>query len=208
MNIILNAVDFWYRPQEPIFTDLNLTIPLRSWVAITGESGCGKTTLVKLLAGLLQPCRGEIVYPFSDTLPVGFLYQNPEDQLVQLNVERELAFNLENQGLRVPEMRNQVNKVLRVWNLYERRLATSQELSGGEKQRLALASVLINNPRILILDEPTARLDIFTRLELYQIIPNLVANGISIVWVTQDEYEIALAEAVLEISNDGAITWR
>ncbi len=135
MKIKLQNLGFWYREGEPIFANLDLELPLPAWIAISGESGVGKTTLVKLLAGLLEPCRGKIIYPANFNghkhLPIGFLYQNPDNQLVQLNVERELAFVLENAGVPFAAMHARVEQALDDWGLRARRQASPQALSGG-----------------------------------------------------------------------------
>lgn len=211
MNIVVKDLAFWYKPTRPIFSHLNLTLPLQSWVALTGESGVGKSTLVRLLAGLLAPKRGEIVYPpelRSASYPqIGFLEQNCEHQLVQLSVERELAFDLENAGVPVPEMHRRVEQALSDWRLACRRDAALSELSGGEKQRLALAGLMMSPRRLLILDEPTSNLDIETRLEFYQEVRKLYNEGVSIIWVTQDEYELSLAEKVLILNLKEELVW-
>lgn len=212
MKIIVQNLSFWYREGEPIFDNLHLELPLPGWIAISGESGVGKTTLAKLLAGILEPCRGSIIYPANFNgykhLPIGFLYQNPDNQLVQLSVERELAFILENAGLPVEAMHARVEQALDEWGLRARRQASPQTLSGGEKQRLALASLLIDAPHLLIFDEPTSGLDILRRLDFYQYINELHQQGIGIIWVTQDENELNMAEQVLLLGQNGEVVWQ
>ena len=201
MNIELVDLTFHYQDNQPIFEHLNLSIPLQHWVVITGGSGSGKTTLVKLIAGLLKPDQGRIIFPSNEInhadFHFGYLFQNPDDQLIHFNLERELAFNLENHGTEPQTMREKVENGLRDIELFERRAESPNNLSGGEKQRLALAGMLISQPQILILDEPCSFLDIFAQMDLQAMIKKLRQERLSILWISQEDHEIRLADYVI-----------
>lgn len=203
MNLRLEDVSFAYPGNQPIFSDLNLTIPLQGWVALTGDCGVGKTTLAKLLVGLLKPDSGAIRYESNNgTKPpakAGYLFQNPDDQFVHFNIEREVAFNLENRGTHPTVIRQAVQRILHNNGLWSRKDNSPHDLSGGERQKLALADWLVSQPQILILDEPTAFLDLPSRFELYQNIRKLIDSGLGVFWITQDDYEITLADYIIEL---------
>jgi len=152
-----------------ILKDITLSIEKGARIAIMGPNGSGKTTLAKLIGGLIVPSEGDVTIGSISTkdrqfrkrlgTKVGFLFQNPEHQILSINVERELAFGLENYGLETDIIRDRVNSLLELYGLAKMRQRSPARLSGGEKQILALASVMILNPGILVLDEPNAHLD-------------------------------------------------
>ncbi len=209
MRITLENICFNYT-ETPLFTNLNLRIPLHRWVAITGECGSGKTSLIKIIAGLLQPNQGELQLPGTlkqNPLGIGYIFQNPDDQLIQLNLERELAFNLENMGLSYKEIDRRVQEALVHMGLWERRKDSPNELSGGQKQHLALMSILIAKPSLLILDEPTSFLDIVDRMSFYNRLEQKRDNRISMIWTTHEEEEIYLADYIIRL-EDGRIVYQ
>jgi len=208
LNIELFELTFHYKNNQPIFEHLSLSIPLQRWVVITGSSGSGKTTLVKLIAGLLKPDQGRIIFP-GDVINrsgfhFGYLFQNPDDQLIHFNIERELAFNLENRGIEPRMMRVKVENALKEIELFERRAESPNNLSGGEKQQLALAGIMISQPQILILDEPCSFLDIFAQIDLQSKVKKLGQEQLSILWISQEDHEIRLADYVICL-NQGQV---
>jgi len=209
LNIELVDLTFHYKNNPPIFEQLNLSIPLQRWVVITGSSGSGKTTMVKLIAGLLKPDQGRIIFHgdefYRPDIRFGYLFQNPDDQLIHFNIERELAFNLENCGIEPYLMRLKVENALKEIELFERRAESPNSLSGGEKQQLALAGMLISQPQILILDEPCSFLDIFAQMDLQAKIQKLRQAQLSILWISQEDHEIRLADYVIGLNRGQVI---
>lgn len=130
--------------------------------AIMGGNGSGKSTLVRVMAGLLPPSRGDVIVSGR----VGVVFQNPFQQVTALTVERELAFGLQNLGVDTGEIRHTVDAVLEEFGLAGLRDRAPASLSGGEMQRVALASVLITDPDVLILDEATSLLSPPSRVAL------------------------------------------
>ncbi len=189
-------------------SNVGLTIQLGESIAIAGASGSGKTTLLRLLNGLRLPTSGRVVVDGMDTEDeqqvweirrrVGYIFQNPDNQLVSTTVEREIAFGMENLGLDRASMRERVEDMLAKLSLESLRDRPPHHLSGGEKQRVAVAAVLAMRPAYLLLDEPTSLLDALGRREVLSIIAGLAEDSsCAVIHVTQFPEEIALAERVL-----------
>jgi len=172
---------------EPFLKGVNLTIDKGDLVLLTGPSGCGKTTLCRCLVGLIPhfyggEVSGEVVV---SSLPVkehaiselaqhvGFVFQNPENQLFALSVEKDVAFGLENLGMPRDEMRKNVDWAMDLMGIGNLRESAPFELSGGQQQRVAIASVLAMKPEVMILDEPTSFLDPVTARKLFEIVRSL-----------------------------------
>jgi len=181
-------------------------------VALVGPNGSGKTTLAKHLNGLLKPTRGRVTVDGLDTREhtvaelsrkVGYVFQNPEHMFFEENVFREVAFGPRNLGLSEEVVEERVRWALRAVNLegYEER--TPYSLSGGEKQRLAIACVLAMKPKYLILDEPTTGLDARSSSSVIDAIKRLHSEGHGILIITHDmDLVLELAERVL-LLHDG-----
>ena len=186
----LSGVDIAFAPGE--------------FVAVAGPSGSGKTTLARLANALLLPTEGRVTVDGVDTRDgarawdvrrsVGLIFQNPDNQFVSTTVEREIAFGMENVGLPRTEIASRIAEVaarLRLVPLLDR---PPHRLSGGEKQRVAIAAVLAMRPAHLVLDEPTSLLDARGRAEVRDILREIAAaGGHAVVHVTQFHDEIALA---------------
>jgi len=186
--IELNQVSYKYpgRTQESI-KNLSITIEKGEFVLITGPSGCGKTTLCRCFNGLIPhfyqgEIKGEINVAgynviqheiFELAKHVGFVFQNPENQLFALSVEKDVAFGLENLGIPRNEMRERVDWALKLTNTEELRKRAPHELSGGQQQRVAIASVLVMNPEVIVLDEPTSFLDPLGAKQIFEVINDL-----------------------------------
>jgi energy-coupling factor transporter ATP-binding protein EcfA2 len=161
--IRLENISFAYAPdREPVLKDLSLKVNSGEAVCVMGANGCGKTTLARIIAGLAKATQGmvRIDSEGQDIGPaVGILFQNPDNQMVAAVVDKEIAFGLENLSVPEQEMGESIEATLRRFRIERLRNRLTSELSGGEKQRVALASVMVTHPPILILDEPDSFLD-------------------------------------------------
>ena len=177
-------------------------------VAVIGPNASGKTTLARCLNGLLQPGSGSVTVDDLDTndrdsLPslrrlVAMVFQNPDDQLVATTVEAEIAFGMENLGVPAPLMRQRVAQVLDRFGLERYRGHPPHLLSGGEKQRLAIAAGFALRPRYFVLDEPTSMLDSDGRVQLLEVVDELSSRErIATIQITQDAEEACRADRVI-----------
>ncbi|MDF1544829.1 MAG: ATP-binding cassette domain-containing protein [bacterium] len=160
--ISLRSVSFRYGDSaRPALDGISLDIATGDRVAVMGRNGCGKSTLAHLISNLIKPSNGEVRIGQDNDNPVGvgLLFQNPDNQFVALTVEKEIAFALENAAIPMPEMRERVETVLAGLGIAHLKGRLINSLSGGEKQRVALAGVMIANPSVLLLDEPDSYLD-------------------------------------------------
>jgi energy-coupling factor transport system ATP-binding protein len=198
-----------------VIDQLSLTIQDGQYIAIMGPNGSGKSTLAKCFNGLLLPTGGIIEVDGLNTSDlthlaairqkVGIVFQNPENQIVSTSVEREVAFGLENIGVDPKVMHQVVPAILERFHLSHYQLHPPHLLSGGEKQRLALAAVMAMNPKYLVLDEPTSMLDPSSREELLKIIQEIRAANthkqaieqITTVLITQFPEESLAAERLI-----------
>lgn len=173
---VITCTNVWYdyRPDEHpkskwALQDINLTISPGEYVCIVGSNGSGKSTLAKLLKGLLFPTEGSVCVGKYNTLhhhdqwkirqKVGFVFQNPDHQIVASTVQDDIAFGLENLGLSIQEMKKRIDRVLVDMGLSGLNEKEPHHLSGGQKQRLAIAGVVAMQPETIIFDEATSMLD-------------------------------------------------
>lgn len=195
-----------YEGRKIALRDVSLTIE-NEILALVGPNGSGKTTLAKHLNGLLKPTKGEVIVDGINTKEasvaelsriVGYVFQNPEHMFFEENVFKEVAFGPRNLGLSKDEIEKRTKWALKSVNLegYEDRSPYS--LSGGEKQRLAIACVLAMKPKYLILDEPTTGLDEKSAESVKEVIRKLRRKGHGIMLITHDmELVLELAERVV-----------
>ncbi|MEM2103468.1 MAG: ATP-binding cassette domain-containing protein [Candidatus Bathyarchaeia archaeon] len=183
---------------QPSIKEVSIKIEKGEFTLITGPSGCGKTTLCRCFNGLIPhfyqgELKGEIIvaglnvkeHPIYEMAThVGLVFQNPENQLFALSVEKDVAFGLENLGVKRDEIRKRVDWALKLTGIYELRERTPTELSGGQQQRVAIASVLAMQPEVMVLDEPTSFLDPLGAKKIFEVIYELSRKlGITIVLV-------------------------
>ncbi|MCH7946819.1 MAG: ATP-binding cassette domain-containing protein [candidate division Zixibacteria bacterium] len=160
--ITLENVTYRYRPEErPALLNVSINIKRGEAVCVMGANGSGKSTFAKLLAGLIKTEQGRyrLNLPDDCAIPVGLLFQNPDNQIIALTIEKEIAFALENQGIAQEEMEKRIEAVIAAMGIGHLRGRLTSELSTGEKQRLSLASLLVARPPVLVLDEPSSYLD-------------------------------------------------
>jgi len=187
---------------------INLQLKEGEFVSIIGSNGSGKSTFAKLLPALILPESGNVSVDSLDTKDknsqktirqkVGMVFQNPDTQIISTSVEREIAFGLENLALPYQEMKERVEWALDYFHLSRYRKHPPHKLSGGEKQKVALAAVLCMHPQYLILDEPTSLLDPRGRLEILSLVQKLFREGnVTVVHITQFPEEAMSADRVL-----------
>jgi len=158
---------------------------------LLGNNGCGKSTLLRLLAGLLTADSGTI----KTDAPLGFVFQNPDHQLVMPTVAADIAFGLVQEKLNLLQVQYRVKEALTAVNLLELERRPIYALSGGQKQRIAIAGAIARHCPVLLLDEPTALLDPDTQIELVILVQKLVRErGITALWVTHRLEELHYAD--------------
>lgn len=209
----LSNVHFTFKQGGKGVKGIDLTIEEGEFVVIAGKNGSGKTTLCRLLTGLITPDRGEINIfdqPLRQNIQeirkqLGFVFQNPDTQIVGDTVYNDIAFGPENYRLPHQEIQNQVAASLQSFNLAHLEHHNPSMLSGGEKKRLAIASVLVLNPDLIIFDEPFSNLDYPSTRQVLSIISNLQNTGKTVLIVTHElEKVIAIADRLV-VMEDGKI---
>jgi len=193
---------------------INLTIDDGEFLAVMGQNGAGKTTLVKHFNGLLKPTTGEVLVDGVSTRDVsvaklarnvGFVFQNPDHQLFSETVEDEIAFALKNFGFEEAVIEKQVEWALNLLDIAEYRKTSPFMLSGGERKRVALASILAWDPQVIILDEPTIGQDHQQKEKLQQFILQLNAQKKTVVVVTHDVEFVAECNPRVILMSQGKI---
>ena len=179
--IKVQEISFGWHRDNPVLNSCSLTVPKGKFWMLLGTNGSGKSTLLRLLAGLLTPNEGTI----EITQPIGFVFQNPDHQLVMPTVGADVAFGLVQEKLTTAQVRHRVREALAAVNLLELERRPIYALSGGQKQRIAIAGALAHHCEVLLLDEPTALLDPDTQIELVAQVQSLVkSRGLTALWVT------------------------
>lgn len=211
-----NHVTFSYMPDEPnvrnAVEDVSFAINKGEWIAIVGHNGSGKSTMAKLMSGLLLPLQGEVRIK-HDILTaeniweirsqIGIVFQNPDNQFVGATVQDDVAFSLENNGVPHEEMVRRVHEALAQVKMESFINHEPHHLSGGQKQRVAIAGALAMHPQILILDEATSMLDPQGREEVLTIVEVLRKEiGLTVLAITHDLEEALLADRII-FMNEG-----
>ena len=202
---------FEYEPGLQTINNISFQIHKGEYVAILGHNGSGKSTIAKLLIGLLEKKSGEIyiddyqlnlenLYKIREK--VGIVFQNPDNQFVGATVEDDVAFGLENKGLPYKEMVSRVQEALSFVGMMDLKDREPARLSGGQKQRVAIAGIIAMRPSILILDEATSMLDPEGRQELIQSIEDIRQQyGMTVLSITHDLDEVAMSNRVLVLKQ-------
>jgi len=204
--LALRKITFGYPGEAPIFRDFSFTLRQGELAAILGPNGGGKTTLVKLLRGLLQPQAGQVwTAPAAQPLRVGFVFQNPDYQLFAEQVWEEVAFGPRQLGLSPEEINRRVETALTQVHLRDRAGEDPFSLTKGQRQRLAVAGVLALSPQVIILDEPTTGLDHREQEDILALIRALHHQGHTILMVTHSMWAAAHYAQRLVVLKDGKI---
>jgi energy-coupling factor transport system ATP-binding protein len=189
--IQVQDLHFGWNQHKPVLNGCTLAVPGGQLWMLLGTNGSGKSTLLRLLAGLLQPQSGHI----QALPPFGFVFQNPDHQLVMPTVGADVAFGLVQECLPLPQIHQRVEEALSAVNLLGLIRRPIYALSGGQKQRVAIAGALARRCQVLLLDEPTALLDPDSQLELVAQVSRLVKDRhLTALWVTHRLEELAYAD--------------
>ena len=220
--IHVENVTFRYGTDDPLslkeaLSGVSLAVEKGEFVALLGHNGCGKSTLAKHFNAMLLPTSGKVFVDGMDTTEealkyeirrrVGLVLQNPDNQLVASIVEEDVAFGPENLGVPPKEIRQRVDDALKAVEMYDYRLAAPYKLSGGRKQRVAIAGIIAMQPECIVLDEPTAMLDPRGRTEVLDTIHKLNRElGITIVLITHYMDEAVTADRVVVMDSGRILT--
>jgi energy-coupling factor transport system ATP-binding protein len=210
--IELKGVSFSYAssdgPRRQVFEGLNLLVRQGRYAALMGPNGSGKTTLGKLVKGLLSPSSGEIriggrlLIPGEVSPRVGYIFSNPENQIVSSIVEEDVAFGLGNQGMEPALMSARVEESLRMVGMAEYRTHAPHLLSGGQQQKVVIAGILAMECEALVLDEPTSMVDLRDRREILDLFKKLhQEKGITLLHITHSFEEALQAEELIYLEN-------
>ncbi|TYT20981.1 energy-coupling factor transporter ATPase [Dictyoglomus thermophilum] len=214
--IEIKSVSYVYQPgtsQEKVaLRNVNLEIPSPSFFCIVGANGSGKSTFARLLNGLYTPTSGDVIVDGINTKDeekiweirknVGLVFQNPDNQIIGMTVEEDVAFGCENLGLPPEEIEERIEFALRAVGMEEYRKYPPYLLSGGQKQRVAIAGILAMMPKYIVLDEPTTMLDPKGRKDIINIIRKLYEEEKkTIILITHHMEEVVWAEKVVVFFN-------
>ncbi len=188
-------IHFSYEKHKPLLQNINFKIHKGEMISIVGKNGAGKSTLTKLLCGFYKPTKGQLLLHQQDmkelsikerASKIGMVMQNPNQMLSKPILYDEVALSLRLQGLNESEVKTRVYETLKVCGLYPMRNWPVSALSYGQKKRVTIAAILVSNPEILILDEPTAGQDFKHYTEIMQFLKSLNEKGITIIMITHD----------------------
>lgn len=209
--IQFEKVNFGYEPQKPILKGVSFSIKKNEYVCVVGANACGKSTLVKLMVGLFKPHSGSIIFKGKTITKEnvkdlkyasGIVFENPDNQFIGLTVQDEIAFGLENRCVPRNQMQSIIEKTASLVGISNLLKAGTKNLSGGEKQLVALASVLATNPELIIFDEATSMLDTDNKNKINNLILSLNKKyKKTIVRITHDMEEANKADKIIVVNN-------
>lgn len=214
---VIRVENVWFRYCSScrwVLRGVDLRITRGDYIALLGPNGSGKTTLLKLMNGLLKPEKGNVIVFGMDTRRtntstlakfVGLVFQNPDHHLFTDSVEEEIAVGLKAAGYPPHEVKKRVEWALEFFDLQDLRERNPLTLSLGEKKRLAIASIAVLNPGVVLLDEPTVGLDAKQRKVLWRLIEGLRQRGTAVVIATHDIEFVAYTKPLTAVLVEGRI---
>jgi energy-coupling factor transport system ATP-binding protein len=194
-QIKIDNLTYGYNRELPVLKNISLEIFKGECLAIIGQNGAGKTTLAKHLNGLNKPTSGNVAINGQNTIPlkvstlartVGYVFQNPDHQIFHDTVGKEVAFGLKNFKLPAAEIEERVTEALNAVGLTDYYLSYPFNLSKGQRQRVALASVLAMRTEVIVLDEPTTGQDYKESIQIMDMVRDLNKNGHTVIFITHD----------------------
>ncbi|MGL4534084.1 MAG: ATP-binding cassette domain-containing protein [Fusobacteriaceae bacterium] len=211
--IEIEKISFSYKNAK-IIVDLSLQIEEGKITAIAGKNGSGKSTLGKILVGLEKPEQGKITILGREWIPentsiirgdISLVFQNPNNQIIGNRVIDDLAFSLENRGVSKSEMERRILELSRKLGIEELLNKDPVTLSGGQKQMVAIAGVLIFNPKIIIFDEINSMLDIVWKNKILELI-KILKKEHTIILITHDPEELIVSDRIVYLENGKIIS--
>lgn len=210
----IDSLNFSYTRKDNLLQNISFDIKENQYIGLVGPNGCGKTTLVKLMLGILKPDSGVIKLEGTDLRSislakigkkVGYVFQDPEKQLFCPTVLEQMSFSFQFENdYSKDEIDSNINYYLEAFNLTKYKNSSPIELSRGEKQRLALASVLARHVRFLIFDEPTAGLDILHKKQLEKQLLSLKKENIGYLIISHEEkFLLKYTDKLLKLPAEG-----
>mgnify|MGYP001625300192 CR=1 FL=1 len=209
--ITIKNLSFSYRQKE-IFNNLDLTVPDGKITSIIGPNGSGKSTLVKILVGLYK-YNGEIKINEIPLLKdnrkeirkiIGVVFTNPENQFVAETVMDDIAFTLENMNFKKDIIRKKIEEISKYLGIYDILECNPHDLNSNQKQLVSLASALVHDPKILILDEALTMLDPYDKEKILKILKELNSKGLTILNITNDIEDTLISDEIY-VLNEGKI---
>lgn len=207
-NVTYKGFDRFSKSEKTVLNNINFEINKGEFISVIGKNGCGKSTLSKLLNGLILPTSGDVFVNNLNTKEpqnnldikksVGLIFQNPDNRIIESTVEEEIAFGLENLCCSPEFISQKIKQVLEYVDLKGFEKISTNTLSGGQKQRLCIASVIAMEPKVIIFDEPTSMLDTKSKKVILDLILKLKKElNITIILITHNVDEAILADKVL-----------
>lgn len=213
VTLSMDKVFFSYDGEKDVLKDISFNVFEGDMIALMGKNASGKTTLVKLMNGLIKPRKGKILlfgkkisdYPLEELIQkVGIVFQDPNLHLFNDTVQKEVEFVLRNLKVDEKLIKKKTEEILKYFKIYQYKNSYPHDLSGGERQRVALASVLVSDPEILILDEPTRGMDYYLKREL---ISYLREKAKTVIMITHDiETAAEFSDRVILLSEGNIIS--
>lgn len=207
----INNLSFEYEEGAKTIDQISFSVPKGSYTVVLGHNGSGKSTIAKLIIGLLEPKTGDITvdgihldeeHLYDVREKVGIVFQNPDNQFIGSTVRDDIAFGLENLCVPTEDMEDIIQTYAKKVNMTEFLDHEPTKLSGGQKQRVAIAGILAMHPSIIILDEATSMLDPRGKIEINNLVHELnQTQNMTILSITHDIEEAALSDHVILLDN-------